>query len=192
MSTANIIEYIKGEFQQVNLQAYTGSSTVVTSLITTKDSVLFNVASYDVRVYADAGRVTEITEGTLSNQLTFFRDSDYATDTGEDIVTGFILNSATYEGTVYVDSKVVGGYVKRTAILNPRSFLDGRYDSQELEPTSSLSVSGWHNIAEIPEDNEITEFELKGKPIIDISEKSKSLQEIGKLVEKLFSAILLK
>jgi len=47
-------------------------------------------------------------------------------------------------------------------------------------------------LAEIPEDNEITEFELKGKPIIDISEKSKSLQEIGKLVEKLFSAILLK
>lgn len=47
-------------------------------------------------------------------------------------------------------------------------------------------------LAEIPEDNVITEFELKGKPIIDVSDKSKSLLEVNKLVEKLFSAILLK
>ena len=46
-------------------------------------------------------------------------------------------------------------------------------------------------LAEIPEDNVITEFELKGKPIIDVPGKSKSLLEVKKLTENLFSTILI-
>ena len=46
-------------------------------------------------------------------------------------------------------------------------------------------------LAEIPEDNVITEFELKGKPIIDVPDKSKSLSEVKKLTENLFSTIII-
>ncbi|UCC18729.1 MAG: AAA family ATPase [Promethearchaeota archaeon] len=42
-------------------------------------------------------------------------------------------------------------------------------------------------LAEIPEDNVITEFELKGKPIIDIPEKSESYLMIKKLTEKILN-----
>ncbi len=38
-------------------------------------------------------------------------------------------------------------------------------------------------IGEIPEDNLITKFELKGKPIIDIPENSKSYVAINKIIE---------
>ncbi len=43
-------------------------------------------------------------------------------------------------------------------------------------------------LGEIPEDNVITEFELKGKPIIDIPEKSKSFIALNKLVEKILDS----
>jgi CO dehydrogenase maturation factor len=43
-------------------------------------------------------------------------------------------------------------------------------------------------IGEIPEDNLITEFELKGKPIIDIPEKSKSFTVFNKLVDKILES----
>lgn len=42
-------------------------------------------------------------------------------------------------------------------------------------------------IGEIPEDNVITEFELKGKPIIDIPENSKSYIVISKLIESILN-----
>ncbi|MFX1378234.1 MAG: AAA family ATPase [Promethearchaeota archaeon] len=40
-------------------------------------------------------------------------------------------------------------------------------------------------LGEIPEDNEISEIELKGKPIIDIPEKSKSFIALNKLVDNI-------
>jgi CO dehydrogenase maturation factor len=39
-------------------------------------------------------------------------------------------------------------------------------------------------LGEVPEDKIITEFELKGKPIIDIPEKSKSFEVVTKLLKK--------
>jgi CO dehydrogenase maturation factor len=45
---------------------------------------------------------------------------------------------------------------------------------------------------EIPEDNAITDFELKGKPIISINEKSKSMTAINKLVKLIFEKIGIK
>jgi CO dehydrogenase maturation factor len=45
-------------------------------------------------------------------------------------------------------------------------------------------------IGEIPEDNLITQFELEGKPIIAISEKSKSFIVLNKLVEDVLQPIL--
>ena len=46
-------------------------------------------------------------------------------------------------------------------------------------------------LAEIPDDEVITEFELKGKPIIDVPNKSKSLLKIKDLAENLFSTIII-
>lgn len=43
-------------------------------------------------------------------------------------------------------------------------------------------------LGEIPEDNIITEFELKGKAIIDIPEKSKSFLVLNNLVEKILES----
>jgi len=45
---------------------------------------------------------------------------------------------------------------------------------------------------EVPEDDVITEFELKGKPIINIPEKSKSILAIDKLMENTFDKIIIK
>ncbi|MFX0041166.1 MAG: AAA family ATPase [Promethearchaeota archaeon] len=45
---------------------------------------------------------------------------------------------------------------------------------------------------EIPEDEIITDFELKGKPIISINEKSKSMIVINKLVEQIFDMNIIK
>ncbi|MFX0003786.1 MAG: AAA family ATPase [Candidatus Hodarchaeota archaeon] len=43
-------------------------------------------------------------------------------------------------------------------------------------------------LGEIPEDNIITEYELKGKPIIDIPEKSKSFTFLNKIVDKILES----
>lgn len=116
MSNSNILDYVVGEYQQVNLQEFTGSYTSITKLTTTVNSITYNVAAYDVHVYADSGRVTEITEGVLGSQLTFYNDDWYTTEYGETIRTSFKLNSTTYEGTVYVDMKVIGGYTVSDAL----------------------------------------------------------------------------
>jgi CO dehydrogenase nickel-insertion accessory protein CooC1 len=42
---------------------------------------------------------------------------------------------------------------------------------------------------DIPEDESITDYELKGKPIISINEKSKSMLAIEKLVNLIFDKI---
>ena len=52
-----------------------------------------------------------------------------------------------------------------------------------------LSLALW---IEVPEDEAITEFELKGKPIISINEKSKSMIAVNKLVKHVFDKIDIK
>ena len=47
-------------------------------------------------------------------------------------------------------------------------------------------------LMKIPEDNVITEFELEGKPIIDIPESSQSYSKIKKLAEKILNPKFLK
>ena len=41
-------------------------------------------------------------------------------------------------------------------------------------------------LAKIPEDDIVTEYELKGKPIIEIPENSRSFLAINKIIEDLF------
>lgn len=151
MSTANILDFILDEYTQLSVEPYTGSQTIVTYFDTTVNSVNYRISGYDVSVYADSGRVTEIEEGVSSNQLTFLRDSYYTTETGEDIITGFRLNSATYEGTVYVDIKVIGGYTQAMTddfvFSNGLKLSESRIASQELI-SGILSVDGWYTIAE--------------------------------------------
>ena len=54
------------------------------------------------------------------------------------------------------------------------------------------TVPFYELVFEVPEDEVITEFELKGKPIISINEKSKSIIAVNKLVENTFDKIKLK
>lgn len=61
--------------------------------------------------------------------------------------------------------------------------------TQIKKKLKDLSLPLW---IEVPEDEVITEFELKGKPIISINEKSKSVIAVNKLVKQTFDKIQIK
>ncbi|MBA7647163.1 Light-independent protochlorophyllide reductase iron-sulfur ATP-binding protein [subsurface metagenome] len=101
------------------------------------------------------------------------------------IVSDISMRSIETAATIRKGAKKFTQYKKLGLILN-------RVKGNTSQIKKKIDDLKLPLLAEIPEDNVITEFELKGKPIIDISDKSKSLQEIGKLVENLFSAITIK
>lgn len=101
------------------------------------------------------------------------------------IVSDISMRSIETAATIRKSAKKFTQYKKLGLILN-------RVKGNTSQIKKKIDDLKLPLLAEIPEDNVITEFELKGKPIIDISDKSKSLQEIGKLVENLFSAITIK
>jgi len=94
-----------------------------------------------------------ITPSGLVNELTTIIDGDTISEVN---VPGEVFNrkikksvDRTYmQGTLPAE---VAGIKAGTEQLNPRSFISGRFDSEELM-SGTLSVSGWYTIAELSEE----------------------------------------
>ncbi len=98
------------------------------------------------------------------------------------IVSDISIRSVETAATIRESAKKFTQYKKLGLILN-------RVKGNANQIKKKLKELKLPLLAEIPEDNVITEFELKGKPIIGVPEKSKSLVEVNNLVEILFSEI---
>ena len=96
------------------------------------------------------------------------------------IVADISIRSIETANTIRKSAKKFTKYKKLGVILNRvkgnTSFVMKKLEDLDLPL-----------IAEIPEDNTIIEFELKGKPIIDIPEDSPSFLAVNNLVEKIFN-----
>ena len=95
------------------------------------------------------------------------------------IVSDVSVRSVETAGTISKSAKKFTKYKKFGVILN-RVKGDIDYILEKLDDLN-LPLLG-----KIPEDDNISKFELKGKPLIDIPEGSKSLLAINKIVEDLF------
>ena len=100
------------------------------------------------------------------------------------IVSDISIRSVETAAAIRESAKKFTHYKKMGLILN-------RVKGNVSQVKKKLKELKLPLLAEIPEDNVITEFELKGKPIIDVPDKSKSLLEVKKLTENLFSTILI-
>jgi len=92
------------------------------------------------------------------------------------IVSDISIRSVETAATISKSAKKFTKYKKFGVILN-RVKGDINYIIEKLEDLN-LPL-----LAKIPEDNIITEYELKGKPIIDIPENSRSFLAVNKIVE---------
>ena len=100
------------------------------------------------------------------------------------IVSDISIRSVETAATIRESAKKFTQYKKLGLILN-------RVKGNANQIKKKLKELKLPLLAEIPEDNVITQFELKGKPIIDVPDKSKSLLEVKKLTENLFSTIII-
>jgi CO dehydrogenase maturation factor len=97
------------------------------------------------------------------------------------IVSDISMRSIETAATIRDSAKKFTNYKKLGLILNR---VKGKID-QIKKKLKDLNLN---LLGEIPEDALITEFELKGKPIIDIPEKSKIFTVFDKLVEKILES----
>ncbi|MFX0024658.1 MAG: AAA family ATPase [Candidatus Hermodarchaeota archaeon] len=97
------------------------------------------------------------------------------------IVSDISMRSIETAATIRESAKKFTNYKKLGLILNR---VKGKID-QIKKKLKDLNLN---LLGEIPEDELITEFELKGKPIIDIPEKSKIFTVFNKLVEKILES----
>jgi len=100
------------------------------------------------------------------------------------IVSDISLRSIDTAAAIRESAKKFTQYKKMGLILN-------RVKGNTNQIKKKLKELKLPLLAEIPEDNVITEFELRGKPIVDVPNKSKSLIEVKKLAENLFSTIII-
>jgi len=95
------------------------------------------------------------------------------------IVSDISIRSVETAATISKSAKKFTKYKKFGVILN-RVKGDIDYIIKKLEDLK-LPL-----LAKIPEDDIVTEYDLKGKPIIEIPENSRSLLAINKIIEDLF------
>lgn len=96
------------------------------------------------------------------------------------IVADISIRSIETANTIRKSAKKFTNYKKLGVILN-------RVKGNTSIVMKKLEDLELPLLAEIPEDNTIIEFELKGKPIIDIPEDSPSFLAVNNLVEKIFN-----
>ena len=101
------------------------------------------------------------------------------------IVSDISIRSIETAATIRESAKKFTKYKELGVILNR---VKGN-TNQIKKKLKDLSLPLW---IEVPEDEVITEFELKGKPIISINENSKSMIAINKLIENTFDKIRIK
>ncbi len=92
------------------------------------------------------------------------------------IVSDISMRSIETAAAIRESAKKFTNYKKLGLILN-------RVKGNTSQIKKKLKDLNINLLGEIPEDNVITEFELKGKPIIEIPEKSKSFIVLNKLVD---------
>lgn len=95
------------------------------------------------------------------------------------IVSDISIRSVETAATISKSAKKFTNYKKFGVILN-RVKGDIDYIIEKLEDLN-LPL-----LAKIPEDDIVTEYELKGKPIIEIPENSRSFLAVNKIIEDLF------
>ena len=95
------------------------------------------------------------------------------------IVSDISIRSVETAATISKSAKKFTKYKKFGVILN-RVKGDIDYIMEKLEDLK-LPL-----LAKIPEDDIVTEYELKGKPIIEIHENSRSFLAVNKIIEDLF------
>ena len=92
------------------------------------------------------------------------------------IVSDISMRSIETAAAIRESAKKFTNYKKLGLILN-------RVKGNTNQIKQKLKDLNLTLLGEIPEDNLITEFELKGKPIIDIPEKSKSFLALNKIID---------
>ncbi len=88
------------------------------------------------------------------------------------------MRSIETAAAIRESAKKFTSYKKLSLILN-------RVKGNTNQIKKKLEELNLDLLGEIPEDDVITDFELKGKPIIEIPEKSKSFTVLNKLVENI-------
>ncbi len=94
------------------------------------------------------------------------------------IVSDISMRSIETAAAIRESAKKFTSYKKLSLILN-------RVKGNTNQIKKKLEELNLDLLGEIPEDDVITDFELKGKPIIEIPEKSKSFTVLNKLVENI-------
>jgi CO dehydrogenase maturation factor len=97
------------------------------------------------------------------------------------IVSDISMRSIETAAAIRDSAKKFTNYKKLGVILN-------RVRGNTNQIKQKLKDLNLNLLGEIPEDNIITEYELKGKPIIDIPEKSKSFTFLNKIVDKILES----
>ena len=97
------------------------------------------------------------------------------------IVSDISMRSIETAATIRESAKKFTSYKKLGLILN-------RVKGNTSQIKKKLEDLNLVLLGEIPEDNVITDFELKGKPIIEIPEKSKSFTVLNKLVDNILES----
>ena len=98
------------------------------------------------------------------------------------IVSDISIRSIETAATIRESAKKFTNYKKLVLILN-------RVKGNTSQIKKRLKDLNINLLGEIPEDNIITEFELKGRPIIEIPEKSKSFAVLNKLVDNILELV---
>jgi len=145
MSTRDIYEYTKGEYQTITLIKQS-DATAAAKYITFMG---VDMAGYDITIYSDSAGASPLTEGL--DYTLMYKDTLRSVAESENIYAGYRIDTVVYQGVpLWVSMKTVGGYTKYLGVpntFNPRSFTTGRYDSQEVQ-SGVLTTSGWYTIAE--------------------------------------------
>jgi CO dehydrogenase maturation factor len=98
------------------------------------------------------------------------------------IVSDISIRSIETAAAIRESAKKFTNYKKLVLILN-------RVKGNTSQIKKRLKDLDINLLGEIPEDNIITEFELKGRPIIEIPEKSKSFAILNKLVDNILELV---
>ncbi|MFX0006289.1 MAG: AAA family ATPase [Promethearchaeota archaeon] len=98
------------------------------------------------------------------------------------IVSDISIRSIETAATIRESAKKFTNYKKLVLILN-------RVKGNTSQIKKKLKDLNINLLGEIPEDNIITEFELKGRPIIEIPEQSKSFAVLNKLVDNILELV---
>jgi len=148
MSTRDIYEYTKGEYQTITLIKQS-DATAAAKYITFMG---VDMAGYDITIYSDSAGASPLTEGL--DYTLMYKDTLRSVAESKNIYAGYRIDTVVYQGVpLWVSMKTVGGYTKYLGVpntFNPRSFTAGRYDSQEVQ-SGALSPSGWYKVAKFQE-----------------------------------------